>query len=59
MKLIKIFIALTYIILSLIFTLNNNNNYDTITYYMLGVVGGSQLVFLLENLIIISITKNK
>lgn len=56
MKLIKIFIALTYIILSLIFALNKNYD-NTIALYMLGVVGGSQLVFLLENLIAIVITK--
>ena len=55
MKLIKIFIALVYIILSIIFAVNNN--YDTIGYYLLGVVGGSQLVFLLENLLAIVITK--
>ena len=55
MKLIKIFIALIYIILSIIFTVSND--YDTIGYYLLGVVGGSQLVFLLENLLAIVITK--
>ena len=55
MKLIKIFIALVYIILSIIFAVNNN--YDTIGYYLLGAVGGSQLVFLLENLLAIVITK--
>ena len=56
MKLIKIFIALIYIILSIIFTVSND--YDTIGYYLLGVVGGSQLVFLLENLLAIIITKS-
>ena len=55
MKLINIIIALAYIILSLIFALNNNC--DTIASYMLGVVGGSQLIFLLENLIAIITTK--
>lgn len=56
MKLIKIFIALIYIILSIIFTVSND--YDTIGYYLLGVIGGSQLVFLLENLLAIIITKS-
>lgn len=57
MKLIKIFIAIIYIILSLIFAFNNN--YDTINaYYLLGAIGGSQLVYLLENLLAIVITKS-